>query len=86
MLATNPNLKGEGHVMVRWLTQRLIDWVRRIQQREIDRLHAEGLRLKAEQWWKADSTLAGGAPAIERTEKEDRPRCARTGELLDDAE
>ncbi len=35
------------HVMYRWLKQRLVDWAVRVQQKEIDRLHAEAVRLKA---------------------------------------
>ncbi len=34
--------------MIGWLKQRLFDWVDRHQQREIERLHAELVRLKAE--------------------------------------
>ena len=34
--------------MIRWLKQRLFDWVDRRQKREIERLHAELVRLKAE--------------------------------------
>ena len=33
--------------MYRWLKQRLVDWAVRVQQKEIDRLHAEAVRLKA---------------------------------------
>jgi hypothetical protein len=35
-------------IMIGWLKQRLFDWVDRHQQREIERLHAELVRLKAE--------------------------------------
>ncbi len=34
--------------MYRWLKQRFVDWAAGVQQKEIDRLHAEALRLKAE--------------------------------------
>ena len=34
--------------MFAWLKKRLVDWADRYQKREIERLHAEGLRLKAE--------------------------------------
>ncbi len=34
--------------MIGWLKQRLVDWAVRVQQREIDRRHAEAVRLKAE--------------------------------------
>jgi hypothetical protein len=34
--------------MFGWLKQRFVDWVDRYQKRELDRLHAEALRLKAE--------------------------------------
>ena len=34
--------------MFRWLKQRLFDWADRYQQREIERLHTELVRLKAE--------------------------------------
>jgi len=34
--------------MFAWLKKRLVDWVDRYQKREIERLHAEALRLKAE--------------------------------------
>ena len=34
--------------MIGWLKQRLVDWAFRVQQKEIDRLHAEAVRLKAE--------------------------------------
>ena len=34
--------------MIKWLKQRLYNWVSRVQQSEIERLHAEGVRLKAE--------------------------------------
>ena len=34
--------------MFQWLKQRLFDWAGREQQREIERLHAELVRLKAE--------------------------------------
>ncbi len=35
-------------IMIGWLKQRLVDWAFRMQQKEIDRLHAEAVRLKAE--------------------------------------
>jgi hypothetical protein len=35
-------------IMIGWLKQRLFDWVDRHQRREIDRLHAELVKLKAE--------------------------------------
>ena len=35
-------------IMIGWLKQRLVDWAVRVQQREIDRQHAEAVRLKAE--------------------------------------
>ena len=34
--------------MFKWFKQRLFDWVTRRQQREIERLHAELVKLKAE--------------------------------------
>ena len=34
--------------MIKWLKQQLVDWASRVQQSEIERLHAEGVRLKAE--------------------------------------
>ena len=34
--------------MINWLKQRLYNWVSGLQQSEIERLHAEGVRLKAE--------------------------------------
>jgi len=36
------------HIMIGWLKQRFVEWVGRTQQREIDRQHAEAVRLKAE--------------------------------------
>ncbi len=36
------------HVMYRWLKQRFVDSAAGVQQKEIDRLHAEAVRLKAE--------------------------------------
>ena len=38
----------EEDIMIGWLKQRLFAWVDRYQQREIERLHAELVRLKAE--------------------------------------
>jgi hypothetical protein len=34
--------------MFGWLKKRLVEWAERYQKREIERLHAEALRLKAE--------------------------------------
>lgn len=38
----------EEDIMIGWLKQRLFDWVDRRQQREIERLHAELVKPKAE--------------------------------------
>ena len=35
-------------IMFKWLKQQIVDWADRVQQKEIDRLHAEAVRLKAE--------------------------------------
>ena len=55
------------YVMYRWLKQRLVDWAVRVQQREIDRLHAEALRLKAEVL-----KSNGGKPIILTPEEQQR--------------
>lgn len=34
--------------MIGWLKQRIVNWADRVQQKEIDRLHAKAVRLKAE--------------------------------------
>lgn len=34
--------------MIGWLKQRLVNWADRMQQKEIDRLHAKAVQLKAE--------------------------------------
>ena len=45
--------------MYRWLKQRFVDWAVRVRQEEIDRLHAESVRLKAEVL-----TTNGGKPVV----------------------
>lgn len=76
--------------MIRWMKQRLIDWAHRVQQREIERLHAEGVRLKAELLKKN-----GGKPIRLSPEEKQRlnelrkkidPDVLAQIELLDDAE
>ena len=76
--------------MIGWLKQQLVDWIGRVQQREIERLHAEGVRLKAEVLQKN-----GGKPIRLSPEEHQRlnelrkkidPDALAQIELLDDAE
>ena len=53
--------------MYRWLKQRFVDWAAGVQQKEIDRLHAEALRLKAEVL-----KSNGGKPIILTPEEQQR--------------
>ncbi|MGB6044594.1 MAG: hypothetical protein WBF93_15650 [Pirellulales bacterium] len=76
--------------MIRWIKQRLVDWVGRVQQREIDRLYAEGMRLKAELL-----KQSGGKPIVLSPEEHERlnettkkidPEILKRIDLLVDAE
>jgi hypothetical protein len=53
--------------MYRWLKQHFVDWAVRVQQKEIERLHAEALRLKAEVL-----KSNGGKPIILTPEEQQR--------------
>jgi hypothetical protein len=53
--------------MYRWLKQHFVDWAVRVQQKEIDRLHAEAVRLKAEVL-----KSNGGKPIILTPEEQQR--------------
>ena len=53
--------------MYRWLKQHFVDWAVRVQQKEIDRLHAEAVRLKAEVL-----KSNGGKPIVLTTEEQQR--------------
>jgi hypothetical protein len=55
------------HVKYRWLKQYFVDWAVRVQQKEIERLHAEALRLKAEVL-----KSNGGKPIILTPEEQQR--------------
>ena len=80
----------KGDVMIAWLKQRLSAWVDRQYQREIDRLYAELVRLKAEVL--RDN---GGQPIqlspeqyqrLNRLRQEIDPEALRRIDLLADAE
>jgi hypothetical protein len=76
--------------MIRWLKQRLVAWADRVQQKEIDRLHAEAVRLKAEVL-----KQNGGQPIVLSLEEHQRlnelkkgidPEVLKQIEVLTDAE
>jgi hypothetical protein len=76
--------------MIGWLKQRLVAWADRVQQKEIDRLHAEAVRLKAEVL-----KSNGGKPIVLSPEEHQRlnelkkgidPEVLKQIEVLTDAE
>jgi hypothetical protein len=76
--------------MIGWLKQRLVAWADRVQQKEIDRLHAEAVRLKAEVL-----KSNGGKPIVLSPEEHQRlnelkkgidPEVLKRIEVLTDAE
>ena len=76
--------------MIAWLKQRLSTWVGRQQQREIERLHAELVKLKAEVLQSNGGRPIRLSPAQHRRLNELRqkidPEIPRRIDLLADAE
>ena len=76
--------------MIGWLKQQLVNWVIRVQQSEIERLHAEGVRLKAELLKKNGGKPIRLSPEehqrLNKLRKKIDPDILAQIELLDDAE
>ena len=76
--------------MIGWLKRRLFDWADRYQQREIERLHAELVRLKAEALQSNDGQPIRLSPEAHQRLNEMRkkidPEVLKRIDLLSDAE
>jgi len=64
--------------MFGWLKKRLVEWAERYQKREIERLHAEALRLKAEVL-----KMNGGQPILTAVKHEAYAVSGRSQKSLD---